>query len=953
MPFIKELVMKGFKSFARETRIPLKRTMNVIIGPNGSGKSNITDGICFVLGRLGTKSLRASKLSNLIFAGTKKYKPSPEASVELVFDNSDKGFSLQEKDVGIKRIIRKNGQSVYKINDEVKTRQEVIELLAQAGIDPKGFNIVLQGEIERFVKMPPESRRQIIEEVAGISVYELRKEKSLKELEKTDSKLKEVNAVLRERRAYLNNLEQERKQALRFNQLQDTLKKCRASILNKHLSEKKSQINSVNEEISKKQGELDKIRINIGKTESEISSLNEKINDITNRIQRESGIEQERVNSELSDLRAEMAGLTTRKDNYESQISELEERNKELKETTSNLEEEIENLKKTKGKNKKQELDLKKSQLEELDEQKRKFYIIKSQISSLIQILEDKKSQLQKIKNTLEFTLKQIEQVEQELKTKESLEKQEEILRKISHSLIENKENLKILEQEKIERDKTIAVLEKQIEKAEKIKKQVKEVDICPLCQTKITKEHIEEVIKQQEEEIQKANSEISTSKERIHELKANSEKSEKEIKTADSEVSIREQDMQKLHNIDEKKQHLQTLNSEKESLEKEFNDLHQKKKTLENKMISLKISEEKYDSLRLDLQELERQEESSLGMDVTMKQREVERIKLNLKQNQRTLDDLREELESVSSSLEEKTSLIEEKEHIELQLKSKFRKILEDKARLQDKIRLFESHILKKQNEKTLIEQEINEKKITRAQVSAQKDSLEQEFSEFSGLELISMSITLLQEKLEKTQQTINSIGTVNQKALEVYDEVKQEYDSVEQKVQQLGKEKEEILKIIEDIDKKKKKAFFFTLKNINDLFERNFSQLSIKGQAQLSAENSEDVFAAGLDILIKVAKGKYFDVSSLSGGEQTLVALSLIFAIQEFKPYSFYIFDEIDAALDKHNSERLAALLKRYFKSGQYLVITHNDALISESTALFGVSMQEGVSKVLSLEV
>ena len=82
--------------------------------------------------------------------------------------------------------------------------------------------------------------------------------------------------------------------------------------------------------------------------------------------------------------------------------------------------------------------------------------------------------------------------------------------------------------------------------------------------------------------------------------------------------------------------------------------------------------------------------------------------------------------------------------------------------------------------------------------------------------------------------------------------------------------------------------------------------------------------------------------------------VALSLIFAIQEYSPYCFYIFDEIDAALDKRNSEKLAYLLKKYMKEGQYIIITHNDALISESSnVLYGVSMQEGVSKILSLEV
>jgi len=209
------------------------------------------------------------------------------------------------------------------------------------------------------------------------------------------------------------------------------------------------------------------------------------------------------------------------------------------------------------------------------------------------------------------------------------------------------------------------------------------------------------------------------------------------------------------------------------------------------------------------------------------------------------------------------------------------------------------------------------------------------------------------LEERLEKSKTVIAGIGSINLRALEVYENVKKEYDLVYEKVEQLQKEKEEILKIIEEIDKKKRKVFVKTLEAINELFTRNFSQLSVKGRAFLELEDEKDPFAGGLNIAIKVSQGKYFNVTSLSGGEQTLVALSLIFAIQEYQPYCFYILDEIDAALDKRNSERLAVLLKKYMTVGQYIVITHNDAIISESALLYGVSMQEGISKLIGLKV
>ena len=115
MTYIKKLAMHGFKSFVRKTELPLTPGINVVLGPNGSGKSNITDSLCFVLGRLSVKSMRAAKAKNLIFLGSKVASPAREAMVEIVFDNSDNTFSIEKNEVSIKRIVKRNGQSIYKI----------------------------------------------------------------------------------------------------------------------------------------------------------------------------------------------------------------------------------------------------------------------------------------------------------------------------------------------------------------------------------------------------------------------------------------------------------------------------------------------------------------------------------------------------------------------------------------------------------------------------------------------------------------------------------------------------------------------------------------------------------------------------------------------------------------------------------------------------------------------
>ncbi len=953
MPFIKELKIHGFKSFAREVKIPFTNNMNVIVGPNGSGKSNITDAICFVLGRLGSKSMRAKKLSNLIFAGTSEFKPAKEASVELVFDNSDKGFSLNDESISIKRIIKKSGQSLYKINQETKTRQEVLELMTQAGIDPHGFNLVLQGEIDSFVKMPSEKRREVIEEVAGISIYEARKQKSLKELDKTEQKIKEVSAILRERGAYLKNLEQERKQALKFKKLQEDLINFKASIVHSNIKDKKEKVKQTEQKIEENQKNITKIESLIEKCKKEIKILADKSDYISNNVQKSSGLEQERLNTEISDLRADLAGLSIKKQSYSDRLEELETRKKEIEESIKKAEKEIEERNESNGKSIKKELEIKKKELQKIEEEKRRLYVLKSSLNSTNLRIEDKEKSLNKLRNDYHYVFERIRQSESELKTKQNISENKKLIVELKIDLENTKNKINEYFNLKNEREKQIAILEKQNENENEIISNINSLDICPLCKTKITPEHSSKVISESQEKINKNTSQINDFKKELELELGNSKKNSEKIEETEKDISTRSQDILRLELIEDKKSQLRELQKEIDENNQELNRLKDKKREYESQLNSIKTSEHNYDSLLLEVQELERHQEKNLGVEVTMKQREIERMNNLLKQISRENEENSSELEEVNRVISEKKDVLEKKNKQDIQLKEKFKKQIEQKRELQEKINFFEKDILSKQIEKQRFEDQINLSKIEKAQFNAQKESFEQEFKEFKEPTIIKLDIDKLKQKVFETQDILNRLGNVNMRALEVYDSIKEEYEKINNKIEVLLSEKQEILKVIEDIDKKKKKVFLQTLKEINSLFSRNFSQLSTKGEASLEIENKEDLFEAGLEMLIKVGKGKYFDTQSLSGGEQTLISLSLIFAIQEFKPYPFYIFDEIDAALDKHNSERLASLLKKYMKDGQYLIITHNDALITEASTIYGVSMQDKISKVISLEI
>ncbi len=945
--------MKGFKSFARETIIDLDKHMNIFVGPNGSGKSNITDALCFVLGRLSIKSIRAAKSSHLIFSGNKQYKPADVAFVEIIWDNTNKTFALDDPEIVIKRSVNKSGQSTYKINNQVKTRQEVLELLSQAGIDPHGFNIVLQGEIMRFVRMPADERRKVIEEVAGISIYEMRKEKSLRELEKTDEKLRQVNTILRERTNYLRNLENEREEALKFQKLQETVKRCKASIIKRQMQEKEKQLQEIEKRIETKEKEIAKHEHIIIDLKKQIETCHEKIDAITKTIQTAAGVEQDALFEEISLLKQEYAGMIARKENFENKLLELERRKKALEDSLTTTEQDITAMMKEKGTNVKKELEIKKQKLEQYEENKRKYYQLKSNLSSLVIQIEDKKRQIYSLKNESQFLIKQMQDIEKEIAIHEHVEKQQKFLITLRKDIEAGKVTVKKLENELLEKEKQRAVEQQIVQDADDIKSHVSKLDICPLCQTKITSEHKNHVFETSEKKELHSQENIKKIEEEIEKIKKEIETLEEKISLKNKEISMREISIIKINTISDKKQQLQRNEEKISVIDYEIKRAENKKKTLEEEIATIKIHEEQYEHLRLEVSELERTEERNVGFEISAKQRELERMKLAIKQINIDKNEIEQEVDEITHNIDEKSDLIEEKEAQAEELKKKYQTMYEEKNVLQDNARTIEAQLMNKQNEKRFIENEMNNIKIEKAQIHARIDSLQEELKEFPNVEFINLPVEKLMEKLHHAEEVIARIGSVNMRALEVYDTIKSEYEKIREKVEQLGKEKEEIVKVIEQIDRKKKKTFLTTLEKINELFSSNFSQLSEKGLVTLQP-HEKDIFSGGLDIIVKVGQGKYFDVTSLSGGEQSLVALSLIFAIQDLNPYCFYIFDEIDAALDRRNSEKLAHLLKKHMEKGQYLIVTHNDSIISESSnILYGVSMQEGVSKVLSLEV
>ncbi|MBI2107585.1 AAA family ATPase, partial [Candidatus Woesearchaeota archaeon] len=299
---------------------------------------------------------------------------------------------------------------------------------------------------------------------------------------------------------------------------------------------------------------------------------------------------------------------------------------------------------------------------------------------------------------------------------------------------------------------------------------------------------------------------------------------------------------------------------------------------------------------------------------------------------------------------------ILMEKEEMFKEFYAKFRSLFEKRGKIGEEVQKNEFGIDKLIEESRQSEIKVNTFSIRRAEMSAVLAGMNAEFQQYEGVKLdIGRSEEELKADISKFERMQSDIGSVNMRALEIYEEVEKQYGELLDKKKTLTGEKEDVIGMMGEIEGKKKELFVRTFSGINENFKKFFGMLSTKGsEANLVLENEESPFEAGVRINVKIGTSKFLDIRSLSGGEKTMTALAFIFSMQEYEPASFYVLDEVDAALDKHNSEKLSKLIREYAKKAQYIMISHNDSVISESDILYGISMNEdGVSKVVSLKV
>ena len=340
---ITELVLDGFKSFGRPTKLPFYEDFTVITGPNGSGKSNIIDAVLFALGLARTRGIRAERLPDLI------YDPPPdadadgatrEAAVTVTLDNTTGTLTREQvvaaadsEDVGdcstvqVRRRIKQtedNYYSYYYLNGRSTTLGAIKDLLAQAGITPAGYNVVMQGDVTEIISMTPYQRRGIIDEIAGVAEFDAKKEAAYEELAAVEDRIDEADLRIEEKTARQDELADEREVALEYQQLREDRAEYEGYQRAAELEDKREELSSTLTQLQAAEEAVEAAEEDRAEAEAVVSELEAQLDTLTAEIERKGEDEQLAIAAEIESITTQIARLQERIDGQKTAIADAD-----------------------------------------------------------------------------------------------------------------------------------------------------------------------------------------------------------------------------------------------------------------------------------------------------------------------------------------------------------------------------------------------------------------------------------------------------------------------------------------------------------------------------------------------------------------------------------------------------------------------------------------------------
>ena len=984
---LKHIKLAGFKSFVDPTRISFPTNMVAVVGPNGCGKSNVIDAVRWVLGELSAKNLRGDSMSDVIFNGSDLRKPSGQCSIELLFDNSMGklgGEYAKYNEISIKRLMTRDGQSNYSINNTSCRRKDVQDIFLGTGLGPRSYAIIEQGMVSKIVSAKPEEMRTFIEEAAGISKYKERRKETEQRIKKTKENLSRVLDIRDEIKRLINRLQNQANAAEKYKKFQIEEKdlKLNISILNS-LSAKaqkdklSSQISSLANQITVKSAEVETQQSTIDQIRTEHSSVLSAF-EIAQKNFYSIGADIARYEANIQNLNKTetqtKADLATAKESY-SRAIEKESSFDTLNPKENELKLNIAILKALQANEQKKKLEMQINALEssillksdEVQKHQGAIEKIKNDHASLSASFDEAQSTFSSISTDIarqEANLQNLEKLEAQ-----SLSDLDRAKASYQAALEQesNQENLSPKEKAMNLLDNILESLGNLGTNGDSIKSKALELKAALTSILKIasdqsksmTDEYLQRQNRLEETLLQTAEKKSQIEKELVlfSAKKVESEGSLDSYKSKKSEVNelIRKSEELKSGSSIE----LRSLESQKNNLKL---DLRTFEVNLENASIILEKAEVKISEINpsdfasLDLANLE----SSLA-EIQSSISALSSINLaapdEYLSRQNNLTELLQQTGLKKNEADQELAILIQKS---ASAEGELNTIRQKQSKVDESIRDTENKKSIAALDLRALEEQSNNLKLDFRTFEVNLDNASQALTR-AGLvigdinpeEFKDMDISNLEQSLAGVQAKIISLGAINLAAPDEIAEESQRMDELDAQLEDLNEALEKLQGAIKKIDAESKLKFDESFHAVNSKIQEIFPKLFGGGRAALELLEG-DSLNSGITLTAQPPGKKNATISQLSGGEKAMTALSLVFALFELNPAPFCLLDEVDAPLDDLNATRFVAMVEEMSDRVQFIFITHNKISMEKSDHLMGVTMQEaGVSRVVSVDV
>ena len=976
--YLKGIVTSGFKSFADKIELKLDGKITCIVGPNGSGKSNVVDAVRWVLGEQSVKSLRGEgSMAEVIFSGSKSRNALNVASVELIFDNEDHYLNVPYTEISIKRRVYRSGENEYYINNEKCRLKDINNLLMDTGMGKESFNIISQGEVDRILSNSSFERRVIFEEASGILKYKKRKEEALRKLDKTHSNIDRVNDIIGELEVQVGPLKEQSEKALEYLENKKGLDKYEVALLaydigNIHdaLENNRSRLEKVNSEIvtiSNESSGSDASSLNdsneLDKLEKEKADLNRDLLKITEekmRVEGEKNLlkEKSKASREENEVLEEIRRTLEESEKLGSLILVLDEDLKEILKEMNGVESENVNIEKSL-----QNLKAKKNLLlNDFSRHNQERIAIRHKIDGVKNEMEQggdmpnsvrkvlKNSTLDGIYNTIGNVLECDDIYSRALNTaisacKNFIITKDEVSSKRAIQYLKDNHlgratffPLTVIKERYVDFD-TLSILKDNpnfVGVMSDLIHYPKEYDV-------VIKNQLGNVLVARDLDGATDISHILKAKYKVVSLDGDvvnvgGSLTGGSINASRSIIILN----QELKHLEEKSE---LLGREEDEIQKELDENANEIRVAEEKLFAFSKErvrlKETYDAKKNEMDEA-RERESFMKKELAS----LESVQNHsLDQKEAELIKLFHELSGRKDSIEIRLlSLDKEITH----LKSKI-----EEAQAADKVKRDRLRTLERESHDLEIEANRFDVKLDNM-LGILSSEYELTYEKASRDYVLDIEPDEARRRVNSYRANIKRIGMVNLDAVDEYERVRTRYEFLTKQREDLSHAEDTLLDIMNEMDSVMKEEFSTTFESIRFEFQKVFRELFNGGSADLKLTDPEDLLNTGVDIVASPPGKKLTTITLLSGGEKTLTAISLLFAILNVRTVPFCLFDEVEAALDEANVAQFGKYLDHYKDKTQFLIITHKKKTMEYANTLYGITMQEsGVSKLVSVRL